>query len=56
VRGEIFAHCEVLDEQSNEAGSQFRVRGEPERVRRLLERLGRAGALAVGSEPRDIQK
>ena len=47
LRGEIFAHCEVLDEQSSESGSQIRLRGEPERVWRLLERLERTGASAL---------
>jgi GTP-binding protein HflX len=42
LRGEIFAHCEVLEEQADESGARLRFRGEPERVRRLLERLGRS--------------
>lgn len=46
LRGEIFSHCEVLAEHADEAGAHLRLRGEPERVRRLLERLARAGSVA----------
>ena len=42
MRGEIFASCEVLEERSDEAGAFLRVRGEPEAVERLRERLGEA--------------
>jgi GTP-binding protein HflX len=47
LRGEIFANCEVLSERADESGAHLRLRGEPERVRRLLERLQRAGESAA---------
>jgi GTP-binding protein HflX len=40
LRGEIFANCEVLEERSGSDGAMFRVRGEPESVKRLREQLG----------------
>jgi GTP-binding protein HflX len=39
LRGEIYSHCQVLEERADEEGSWFRVRGEPEQVRRLHEKL-----------------
>jgi len=39
LRGEIFSHCQVLEERTAEEGSWFRVRGEPEQLRRLHEQL-----------------
>ncbi|SMF10093.1 GTPase HflX [Pseudogulbenkiania subflava] len=39
LRGEIYSHCQVLDERAEEEGSWFRVRGEPERLRSLHEQL-----------------
>jgi GTP-binding protein HflX len=50
LRGEIFAHCEVLAEHADEAGAHLRLRGEPERVRRLLERLDRTRTAAPGGD------
>ena len=41
LRGEIFANCEVLEERAGNDGTFFRVRGEPEAVKRLREQLGR---------------
>lgn len=35
LRGEIFSGCEVLEERSGDEGSTFRVRGEPEALKRL---------------------
>src|SRR6195256_4180945 len=40
LRGEIFAGCEVLEERADSEGAFLRIRGEPETVRRLSERLG----------------
>ena len=42
LRGEIFASCKVLEERSDGEGAFLRVRGEPEAVKRLRERFGRA--------------
>ncbi|MDH5219985.1 MAG: GTPase HflX [Betaproteobacteria bacterium] len=39
LRGEIFESCEVLSERTEGEGAFLRVRGEPEAVRRLRERL-----------------
>jgi GTP-binding protein HflX len=39
LRGEIYSHCQVLEERAEEEGSWFRVRGEPEQLRRLHEKL-----------------
>jgi GTP-binding protein HflX len=39
LRGEIFQHCEVLDERAGGEGVFLRVRGEPEAVKRLREQL-----------------
>jgi GTP-binding protein HflX len=35
LRGEIFAHCQVLDERSDERGTTFRVRAHPQVLERL---------------------
>ena len=40
LRGEIFTNCEVLEERAGNDGTHFRVRGEPEAVKRLREQLG----------------
>jgi GTP-binding protein HflX len=39
LRGEIFAACEVLEERTEGEGTFLRVRGEPEALQRLRERL-----------------
>ncbi|OHX20682.1 GTPase HflX [Chromobacterium sphagni] len=39
LRGEIYSHCQVLEERAEEEGSWFRVRGEAEKLRRLREQL-----------------
>jgi GTP-binding protein HflX len=39
LRGEIFSSSEVLEERSEGEGTFIRVRGEPEAVKRLQERL-----------------
>ncbi|OWY37506.1 GTPase HflX [Xenophilus sp. AP218F] len=39
LRGDIYSHCEVLEERAEEEGSWFRVRGEPDKLRALRERL-----------------
>jgi GTP-binding protein HflX len=44
LRGEIFRHCEVLEERAETEGAFFRVRAEPEALERLREQL-RAGAI-----------
>ena len=40
LRGEIFSSCEVLEERGANDGTFFKVRGEPEAVKRLSEQLG----------------
>ena len=40
LRGEIFERCEVLEERADEAGTFFRVRGEPETVNGMGKRVG----------------
>ena len=44
LRGEIFASCEVLEERSEGEGAFLRVRGEPEAVKRLQERISAEAA------------
>ena len=39
-RGEIYAHCEVLEERADADGAFFRVRAEPDVLSNLQERLG----------------
>ena len=39
MRGEIFANCEVLDERADSDGATLTVRGEPEMIRRLVDKL-----------------
>ncbi|MBM2886378.1 GTPase HflX, partial [Chromobacterium phragmitis] len=34
-----YSHCQVLEERTEDEGSWFRVRGEPEKLRGLRERL-----------------
>ena len=41
LRGEIFANSEVLEERAANDGTHFRVRGEPEAVKRLRGQLSR---------------
>jgi len=41
LRGEIFANLQVLEERAATDGTFFRVRGEPEAVKRLREQLSR---------------
>ena len=43
LRGEIFERCEVLEERAENEGAFFRVRAEPETLKRLRERLGAEG-------------
>ena len=40
LRGEIFQNCEVLEERAEDEGAFFRVRAEPEVLKRLREQLG----------------
>jgi GTP-binding protein HflX len=40
LRGEIFQHCEVLEERAESEGAFFRLRAEPEALQRLREQLG----------------
>jgi len=42
LRGEIFANCEVIEESAEEGGALFKVRGEPETIKSLSERIGPA--------------
>jgi GTP-binding protein HflX len=44
LRGEIFSNSEVLEERAGGDGTHFRVRGEPEAVKRLRAQLGPAPA------------
>ena len=44
MRGEIFTNCQVLEERTGNDGAFFRVRGEPEAVKRLREQLARPPA------------
>jgi GTP-binding protein HflX len=37
LRGEIFAHCEVVEERADADGAVFRVRAHPETIARLAE-------------------
>src|SRR5450830_659232 len=39
LRGEIYASCQVLEERSDSEGAFFRIRGEPDAVRKLQEGL-----------------
>lgn len=39
LRGEIYASCQVLGERSDNEGSFFLVRGEPDAVENLREKL-----------------
>jgi GTP-binding protein HflX len=41
LRGEIFSDCEVVEERAANDGTHFKVRGEPEAVKRLKKQLGR---------------
>ncbi|MEQ1661203.1 MAG: GTPase HflX [Thiobacillus sp.] len=43
LRGEIFAHCEVLNERADEAGAFFSVRGEQAVIDGLREQLEQLG-------------
>jgi GTP-binding protein HflX len=40
LRGEIFAHCKVLEERADSEGAFFRVRGDPDTVKGLREQFG----------------
>ena len=42
LRGEVFAHCEVLSERADADGAFFRVRGAARAIERLHEQLGSA--------------
>ena len=41
LRGEIYSNCQVLEERADEEGAFFKVRGAPDVVQGLEERLGR---------------
>ncbi len=41
LRGEIYSNCQVLEERADEEGAFFSVRGAPDVVQSLEERLGR---------------
>src|SRR2546423_2439624 len=45
VRRQVFATCTVLEERTDGEGTFLRVRGEPEAVERLRERLGEAAII-----------
>ena len=42
LRGQIYAHCEVLDERADGEGAFFRVRAEPATLQGLREQFSRA--------------
>jgi GTP-binding protein HflX len=42
LRGEIYANCQVLEERSDHKGAFFRIRGAPDTVNNLRERLSQA--------------
>jgi len=42
LRGEIYANCQVLEERSDHEGAFFRIRGAPDTVNNLRERLSQA--------------
>jgi len=42
MRGEVFATCKVLEERAADDGAFLRISGEPETVKRLYARFGRA--------------
>ncbi|MCE5180189.1 MAG: GTPase HflX [Betaproteobacteria bacterium] len=42
MRGEIYAHCEVLDERADDEGTFLCIRGEGDTVKGLSERFGQA--------------
>jgi GTP-binding protein HflX len=46
LRGTIFDTCEVLEERADDAGTFFRIRGEPEVVNALRAQLGRTADAA----------
>ena len=46
LRGEIFEHCEVLEERAENEGAFFRVRAEPEALKRLRQQLDSDGVNA----------
>jgi GTP-binding protein HflX len=50
LRKELYAQCEVLDEQGDETGALFRVRGEPEAIERLQALAGGATAASPADE------
>ncbi len=41
LRGEIYSNCQVLEARADEEGAFFRVRGAPDVVQGLVDRLGR---------------
>jgi len=41
LRGEIFSDCEVVEERAANEGTHFKVRGEPDAVKRLKKKLGK---------------
>ena len=46
LRGEVYAHCAVLEERADAEGAYFHVRGEEETVNRLQARFGCGDARA----------
>ncbi len=46
LRGELFARCEVLEEQADTDGALFRVRGTPEDIEDLRARIGQGQGTA----------
>ncbi len=48
LRGELFAHCEVLEERAETKGAFFRVRGERKDIDGLRERIEQAPGIRQG--------
>ena len=46
ARGEIYAHCAVLEERADAEGAYFHVRGEADTINRLQARFGCGDARA----------
>ncbi len=42
LRGEVYAHCKVLEERADEEGAFFRVRAEPDVLKSLREKFDQA--------------
>ncbi len=48
LRGEIFENCEVLEERADAEGAFFRIRGEPDTVNAMRERIVQTQSIQSG--------